>query len=65
MERALEQILKSTGMHAVILIGGPAPATPNDMSTHLYVSSIPPSLYVPADAHVLPVTRAENRETLI
>lgn len=38
MEMALEQIQRSTGMKAIILIGGPAPAAPNetsDITTHL------------------------------
>ena len=34
IDRALEQIERSTGMKAVILIGGPTPAASGDFSTH-------------------------------
>ena len=39
IEMALEQIERSTGMKAVILIGGPAPAAGGEINTHLYVPS--------------------------
>jgi len=34
MHKALEQIEKSTGMKAIVLIGGPAPAGNGDFSTY-------------------------------
>ena len=38
IDAALEQIERTTGMKAIILIGGPAPATAGDITTHLYES---------------------------
>lgn len=43
MAMALDQIQRSTGMKAIILIGGPAPAAANETSeitTHLYVHDL-------------------------
>lgn len=34
MHKALEQIEKSTGMKAIVLIGGPAPAGDGDFGTY-------------------------------
>jgi len=38
MEMALEQIQRTTGLQAIILIGGPAPAMANDITTQLCVA---------------------------
>jgi len=37
MDKALEQVERSTGMKAIILIGGPTPVATGDMTTHMYV----------------------------
>ena len=34
IEKALEQVERSTGMKAIILIGGPTPKVNGDISTH-------------------------------
>jgi len=36
MDTALQQLERSTGMKAVILIGGPTPVATGDMTTHVY-----------------------------
>ena len=37
LNTALEQIERSTGMKAIILIGGPVPSADGDINTHMYV----------------------------
>ena len=55
---ALEQIEQSTGMKAIILISGPAPAVVGDINTHLYVHY----LLTQTDAYDHPATRLESHE---
>ena len=37
IDTALEQIEQSTGMKAIILVGGPAPAAGGEINTHMCV----------------------------
>ena len=55
---ALEQIERSTGMKAIILIGGLAPAVVGDINTHLYVHYP----LTQTDAYDHPATRLESRK---
>jgi len=41
LDAALEQIERSTGMKAIILLGGPAPSARGDINTHMYVLDFP------------------------
>jgi len=57
MEKALEQVERSTGMKAIMLIGGPTPVATGDMTTHVYVLHF----LTLTNAHNHPATRLDDR----